>query len=384
MRVLLIINKAYGQDPRAQRAVTALAARGHTVDVISFTDPDYPAPTIPGVRFLRMPIVRRRMGRLTYIFEFALYSVWCFFAGIYLTATRRHDVLQIFTMPEAMSLVCILPKLWGTRIVVDWMDLGYEVYATKFGLRKLDPFPALIRVFEKLIPKVADLVIFPNEGFHAAVAARGVRMKRVAIVLNAADENIFRHARPAEKAGKATKLLFNGSLARYNGWDIAIDAVERLAAARPDISMVMLGEGPDLPQLTERLDYTPAKSSIHYAGRVPLEEMAACISQADVGLIPSRSTPFNNTNLPTRIFEFGTLGTPVVAAALDELRRYFDEDCVVYCEAGNADAFAQSIQELLDDDDRRTRLGENLRRRCGELSWERSREVYLEEMEALV
>ncbi len=112
--------------------------------------------------------------------------------------------------------------------------------------------------------------------------------------------------------------------------------------------------------------------------------MAACISQADVGLIPSRSTPFNNTNLPTRIFEFGTLGTPVVAAALDELRRYFDEDCVVYCEAGNADAFAQSIRELLDDDDRRTRLGENLRRRCGELSWERSREVYLEEMEALV
>ncbi len=263
MRVLLIINKAYGQDPRAQRAVTALAARGHTVDVISFTDPDYPAPTIPGVRFLRMPIIRRRMGRLTYIFEFALYSLWCFFAGMYLTATRRHDVLQIFTMPEAMSLVCILPKLWGTRIVVDWMDLGYEVYATKFGLRKLDPFPALIRVFEKLIPKVADLVIFPNEGFHAAVAARGVRMKRVAIVLNAADENIFRHVRPAEKAGKATKLLFNGSLAGYNGWDIAIDAVERLAAARPDISMVMLGEGPDLPQLTERLDYTPAKSSIH-------------------------------------------------------------------------------------------------------------------------
>ena len=73
MNVLLIVNKSYAEDPRAQRAVTALSAHGHQVDVIAFRDRRYPVPDLPGVRFLPVPIARSRRNRLAYLLEFAFY-----------------------------------------------------------------------------------------------------------------------------------------------------------------------------------------------------------------------------------------------------------------------------------------------------------------------
>ena len=383
MKVLMVLNKAYAQDPRAQRAVTALSDQGHRVDVICFADPQYKEPTLPGVRWQRIPIIRSRRNRLTYVLEYAFYFLYCFFACALQTAFGRHDVMQVFVMPEALSIVTLLPKLWGTRIVIDWMDLGYEVYLTKYGRRSGDLFPGLIHLFEKLTGKVADLAIFPNEGFHRAVVDRGIKLKQVAIVMNSADEAIFGQAQQRPSSSGAIRLLYNGFLDARNGWDVAVDAAEKLARRCPDVSLTMLGEGPEQGRLVQRLESPDARAHVHYAGRVPLDEMAACIRQADIGLITTRRTPMTERNVPTRIFEFGALRCPVVAADLGELHSYFDDTCVAYCEAGNPEAFADCIQELMQDEPRRARLAENLHERCRELSWSTFRQVYLEQMEAL-
>ena len=383
MKVLMVLNKAYAQDPRAQRAVTALSDKGHRVDVICFADPKYKEPDLPGVRWQRIPIIRSRRNRLTYVVEYAFYFLYCFFAGAWQTAFGRHDVMQVFVMPEALSIVTLLPKLWGTRIVIDWMDLGYEVYLTKYGRRSGDLFPGLIHLFEKLTGKVADLAIFPNEGFHKAVVDRGIKLKRVAIVMNSADEAIFEQEQERPAPTGAIRLLYNGFIDARNGWDVAIDAAEAVARTCPDVSLTMLGEGPEQSQLEQRLESPDAQAHVHYAGRVPLDEMAACIRQADIVLITTRKTPMTERNVPTRIFEFGALRTPVVAADLGELHSYFDDTCVAYCEVGNPEAFANCIGELMQDETRRTRLAENLYERCRELSWATFRQVYLEQMEAL-
>lgn len=384
MKVLLIVNKSYAEDPRAQRAVTALSAHGHQVDVIAFRDRTYREPDLPGVRFLPVPIARSRRNRLAYLFEFAFYSVYCFLASAYLTLTRRHDILQVFAMPEAISLVTFLPKLWGTRIVIDWMDLGHEVYLTKYPRRRLDPFPWLIRRCEHLVGAAADLVLFPNQGFHDAVTERGVKLRRVAIVMNAADEQLFAAPPSAAGSGNGTRVIYTGSMDARNGWDVAIDAIERVAADHPEVQLTLVGDGPDRGLLERRLRDSAGHGRIRYEGRVPLDQLAERIREAGIGIIPTRSTPFNRTNLPTRIFEFGTVGTAVVASDLKELRRYFPDDCVAYCEAGQPGAFARRLRELVEDPQRCEQLRSNLRARCGEYSWANNRRVYLDALEALV
>ena len=383
MNVLLIVNKSYAEDPRAQRAVTALSAHGHQVDVIAFRDRRYPVPDLPGVRFLPVPIARSRRNRLAYLLEFAFYSVYCFLASAYLTLTRRHDILQVFAMPEAISLVTFLPKLWGTRIVIDWMDLGHEVYLTKYRRRRWDPFPWLIRGCEHLVAAAADLVLFPNQGFHDAVAARGVPLRRVAIVMNAADEELFTPPPSPAPQENGARVVYTGSMDARNGWDVAIDAVEAVAADHPEIRLTLVGDGPDRELLERRLRDSNGHGRIRYEGRVPLDALADRIREAGIGIIPTRLTSFNRTNLPTRIFEFGTVGTAVVASDLQELHRYFPDDCVAYCEAGNPQSFAARIRELVDDPVLRERLRSNLRERCAEFSWANNRRVYLEALEAL-
>jgi phosphatidylinositol alpha-mannosyltransferase len=97
--------------------------------------------------------------------------------------------------------------------------------------------PVLRRIARRIVLRVA----VSRVAERAAASRIGGSFE---IVPNGADVARFADAEPAE-LGDGTKLLFVGRLDERKGFPVAVDAFGRLAPDRPEIRLIVVGDGPE-------------------------------------------------------------------------------------------------------------------------------------------
>ncbi len=86
---------------------------------------------------------------------------------------------------------------------------------------------------------------------------------------------------------------------------------------------------------------------------VPPTEVAGWLRRADLYVHPSRADTF-----PSGVLEALACGTPVVASRVGGIPEQLTDETGVLVEPGEPAALAAAIDALLDDPDRRTRMGQ--------------------------
>ncbi len=64
----------------------------------------------------------------------------------------------------------------------------------------------------------------------------------------------------------------------------------------------------------------------------------------DVGVIPNRNNAFTEINTPTRIFEYLSLGKPVISPRAKGVTDYFGPEDMIYFELGDAADLARQLE----------------------------------------
>ena len=108
------------------------------------------------------------------------------------------------------------------------------------------------------------------------------------------------------------------------------------------------------------------------------------LSTADVGLSPDPKNPLNDLSTMNKTMEYMAFELPVVAFDLLETRVSAD-GAAVYVEPNDVERYAAAIVELLDDPQRRRRMGTFGRERVvNELAWCHQRDAYVAVYERLL
>jgi glycosyltransferase involved in cell wall biosynthesis len=112
---------------------------------------------------------------------------------------------------------------------------------------------------------------------------------------------------------------------------------------------------------------------VNFTGRVPDKQLLEILSTADVCVNPDKPCEMNDISTMIKIMEYMALGKPIVQFDLRE-GRFSAQDAAVYADTRNqVTDFAAKIIWLLDNPDKRRRMGEFGRRRVEkELAWEYS------------
>ena len=117
---------------------------------------------------------------------------------------------------------------------------------------------------------------------------------------------------------------------------------------------------------------------------MPVRQIAEVMSNADLGVVPKRADSFGNEACSTKILEFMSLGIPVVVSSTKIDRYYFDDSVVRFFESGNADAMAEAILAVLEDEGLRRRLVANAGEFASRNNWETKKQEYLDLVDRLV
>jgi glycosyltransferase involved in cell wall biosynthesis len=112
---------------------------------------------------------------------------------------------------------------------------------------------------------------------------------------------------------------------------------------------------------------------------VPREELAAYSAGADVGVIPYEPVGLNNTyTTPNKLFEYLSVGLPIVCSHLPELVRVVHgrEVGLTFARV-EPELIAAALNRVLGDDELRARMVANALLARGDYTWARQAELLL-------
>ena len=385
-RVCAVVFSYYPADPRPRREGEALVDAGHGVDLICLRDEhESPRETVNGVRVFRLPLRRKRGGKLRYLWEYAVFIAMAFALVTIRFFIRRYHVVHVHTMPDILVLCALVPKLFGARVFLDLHDPMPEVFMAKYGLAADSGIVRVLLALERFSIGFAHAAITPNEAFRRLFESRGCPPNKMHVVMNTPDPSIFEADADLSQANETSPgfvMMYHGTVVERHGLGTALDAMVILQSEVNGLAFEVFGDGDYVPRFLELRTALSLEDRVTYHGKVSLEKIAAAIEQADVGLIPNLRSVFTDINLPTRIFEYLSKGTPSIVPRTEGILDYFDEDSIFFFEPGDPESLAAAVRRVLDDPAHTAAIVEKGREIYRQHHWSVEKQVLIKMVEA--
>lgn len=155
-----------------------------------------------------------------------------------------------------------------------------------------------------------------------------------------------------------------GRLVEKKGFDVLVEATALLAAARPGVRVEILGDGPWRARLEERAAELGLGDALRLPGSRPHEDVLARVAVSRVLTLPARvAADGDRDSMPVVVKEAMARAVPVVATDVVAIPEMVDETVGRLVPVEDPAALAAALQELLDDDALRARLGAAARAR---------------------
>ena len=221
-------------------------------------------------------------------------------------AAARSDTHLVVAAHPHMAMPAQLTKIRAKNLKVIVMSHGIEVWTEMPKLRR----SAL---------QLADCVLAPStETARKLADVQGVAPKKIRTLPWPVNAQILELAADPAKLG-APPLYPNGrvvltvgrwaSSERYKGVDDLIEAVVQLRASQPDLFLVAVGGGDDLPRLRQLASDRGVADRVVFLDGLSREQIAACYARCDIFALPSRGEGFGIVFLEAMAF-----GKPVIGA----------------------------------------------------------------------
>lgn len=383
-RVLLLVeNNPVPSDQRAGWQCQVLAEAGFEVTAVSpqgVGNDEAAFERWDGVTVHRYPIAVGRSGLRGHLSEYAQAARHTAALVRRLARRGRFDIVHACNPPDFLLLTALPLKAQGTRFIFDHHDLSPELYLSLYGDRSRLLYGAT-RVLERVSFALADVVLATNESYRRIAVERGGKHPDdVVVVRNAPNTVVFqpRPADPAAKGGARYLLSYAGVMGPQDGVEDGLRALAALRRRRHDWRAVFLGDGPALGDARRLADQLGIRGMVEFRGWQGQDEVRRVLASSDVCLSPEPATPYNRASTLIKLGEYMAMAKPTVCYDLVE-SRFTAGAAASYARPGDREHFAECIDRLLDDPDRRVEMGAIGRERIdGELSWKHSERALLE------
>lgn len=375
----------YENDNRVRRYAEALAKRGDHVDVVALQNSGCPDNEILNevniYRIQRRTINERH--RLQYLWKLLLFLV---VSGLFVT--KRHlkepyDLLHIHSVPDFEVFSAFIPKLMGAKIILDIHDIVPEFYASKFGVSKQSLIFKCLALMEKASTMFSDHTIIANHIWEQRLLSRSVRPEKCTVYLNYPDPALF-YRREGKKDPSKLIFIYPGTLNWHQGLDIAIRAFSRIRNELAPAEFHIYGDGQERDSLEQLVMDLGMKDYVRFKDMVPIHQVGDVMTRADIGIVPKRNDSFGGEAFSTKIFEFMSLGVPVIVSATTIDKHYFNDSVVKFFEPEDEEDLARNMLSLGKDKKHRDMLSQSALEFIGQYSWDKKKQEYFDLVDGLV
>lgn len=351
VRVLQVGKYYYPERGGIERVIQVLAegfaGRGSSVKcLVANTAARTEEQLLNGVRVLRAA----RLGELFSV-PVCPSFLWHFDAD-------QHDIIHVHE-PNPVADMCVALRGNNKPLVVSYhSDVVRQWWAKDLYYRFLDH--VLTRADRIVVATEAHIHgsdILKRYATKCEIIPYGIALDRLALT---DDVQVRAHAVRAA-VPYSHLILAVGRLVPYKGFEHLIEAVRHV----PDAALVIVGGGPLRRRLQRAAAGANLERRVQFVGQVDDATLLAYYHACDVVVLPSisRAEAFGLVQV-----EAMACGKPVVSTQLPSGAPTVNVagETGLCVEPGSSTALAGAVNELLRDETRRSRMGQNGRRRAAE------------------
>ena len=340
-----------GTPIRIAQMATALAARGHEVDVVTYhlggstvhlpfrihrtRKMSWYRKTSPGPSYRKLflldPLLALKLRKLL--------------------SRKRFDVIHAHHY-EGM-LVARAARIGGFPPTVFDVHTLLKSELPYYGVGLPDALKRKLgRSLDRRLPQYADhLVAVTDDIRDRLVLQGGLGIDRVSVIPNGVEHDLFqRDSRPVQSHGSPRTLIFTGNLASYQRIDLLLEALRALRDLRNDVRLLMVTEDSFEPYERRAAELGVREFvDVRNAGFHAVPDLLA---GADVALNPRVECD----GIPEKLLNYMAAGKPIVSFA-GSAKYLVDGELGLLVPDHDTSAFARAIDRLLQDTGLADRLG---------------------------
>ena len=375
----------YEQDNRVRRYAETLAKRGDNVDVIALRKS---GQSISGelnnvnIRRIQKRVINEK-GKIMYLFRLLNFFFRSF---IYLGCKHLrepYDLVHIHSVPDFLVFAGLIPKVKDAKIILDIHDILPEFYTNKFSTSQNSFIFKLLQALEKFSIAFSDHVIISNHIWRKKLIRRSTHSGKCTAILNYPDNSLFSRV-PIQNNNSKFIMIYPGTLGWHQGLDVAIKAFSLVADQAPEAEFYIYGNGSSKEQLRSMIRDFGLQSKILLKETIPFEQVHQIMANANLGIVPKRNDSFGGEAFSTKIFEFMSVGIPIIVSETRIDQYYFDDSLVQFFEPGNEKDLAEKMMLLIKNEDLRQQLTNNASKFIKKNIWDVKKQIYLDLVDSLV
>jgi glycosyltransferase involved in cell wall biosynthesis len=297
-------------------------------------------------------------------------------------------VAQVHSPPDFLVFATLPLRLVGVPVILDLHEALPEFFRVRFPGVRNPLIHGLLRLQERLSIAFASATITVTDAMRERLIGLGHAPDDIRVVINSPSFTRFdaaSHPTRALREDGRLRLVYTGALTPTYELDVTLRAVAAIHASRPDLDVVLdlYGRGDFEDALRSLASDLGIAERVVFHGRIPIDDVPAALAAADIGLAPTRLDRFTALTVSGKVYEYAAMRKPIVASRLPTVERDFPADAVSTYPSGDAEAMAEAIISLADDDAARARAVEAASAVVASLAWDRVSRDYVALVDAL-
>lgn len=370
-------SKTCGYTTRSHAIIRGLMAAGWEVRAVTAPVPTDSTPSPGGRRVELVDNVTYHIGEGPRSQVGPGLPMDSFLGGIAEHFTREATAGGADVIVAASNFGNALPALVAARRL--GLPFVYEVRGlwelTRASLvpewAESDHFHIMVAL-EAQAAREADLVATLTTELADELVRRGVDRRRIVLVPNAADPDIFAPRPPPSEDSPIRKQLrllsdetspvvgFAGSATGYEGLEVLIDALAELSRRGIDYTFLLLGKGNAIENIRAHAEARGMDGSCRFPGQVPFDQVQDFMACMDVVVIPRLSLPVTEVVSALKPLEAMAMGKALVLSDVSPHRIMAGEGAdqrAWLFPPGDAHGLADALEGLIRNATERARLG---------------------------
>ena len=213
-----------------------------------------------------------------------------------------------------------------------------------------------------------DTIYVPSQATGNELAAKGLNASKITLYPRGIDIQRFH---PAKRNGflkhrlkieNAISLLYVGRISREKNLPLLVDVFKTLMSKHADLHLVLVGDGPGRSEMQQALTGLPCT----FTGYLKGNDLPAVYASSDLFVFPSNTDTFGNV-----VLEAQASGIPVIVSNQGGPHENMQpgQTGLVVTE-NSVEAWVEAIEMLLENPEKRRRMGSNARKLMENRSFE--------------
>ncbi|MGD9873614.1 MAG: glycosyltransferase [Kiritimatiellia bacterium] len=280
------------------------------------------------------------------------------FVGIYCRAKGMRAVYIDETIPFTALIARIFA---GPNVALTVADFFVDIYFTG----PADFIGKAIRRLDLWSWKFARLIFTRAKSTKTYLASKGIRPEHIVPVYDPCDMNVYRRLNRNEcKAAMGYKpddivLVHHGILHPNKGNAAIIQAISEMRIRYPSLRYLLIGDGPEMKNLTTQVEEMNVKDICRLAGWLPSPaDVNRALNAGDIGLVMRTGAQSDDFHMTGALVHNMACGLPILAARLGGVSEVVEENRNgLLFDPRNMDEFKQKLAKFIEDAELRNHCG---------------------------